>query len=84
MAVWWEGDVNRILKRKTLLSDYTTYLLSWKKKMIIHSISSSKTPIKYIFAHWVSDLWQVWHQATSGWMMEAVPVSLPQYDMHRF
>lgn len=31
-----------------------------------------------------SDFWQVWHQGTGRGTREAVPVSVPQYDVHRF
>lgn len=72
------GTWMRILQRKPVLSDFMLHLLfGWHEETAINGISSKEAHVKCAFANWVSDLWQVWHQA-------AVPVSLPQDDVHRF
>lgn len=68
-----------MLRRTTILSDLM--LFCWHEKLILHSISPNKTPIQD--SNWVSHLWQVWYQLlVRKW--GRLPVSLPQYDVHRF
>lgn len=54
------------------------------KKWPLTALAPKENHVKNAFAKWVSNLWQVQHQATGERIQNPVPGSLPQYDVHRF